>query len=70
MAGETIVANGLQAASLAGLPDGLQLPLRPVYGDILRLAFPGICARWLPPPSAAWSTGCRSTSFRGRTAPW
>lgn len=37
---ETIVANGLQAASLAGLPDGLRLPLRPVYGDILRLAVP------------------------------
>jgi glycine oxidase len=39
-AGETIVANGLQAASLEGLPDGLHLPLRPVYGDILRLAVP------------------------------
>ena len=39
-AGETIVANGLQAASLDGLPVGLRLPLRPVYGDILRLAVP------------------------------
>ena len=39
-AGETIVANGLQAASLGGLPDGLRLPLRPVYGDILRLRVP------------------------------
>nr|WP_309811825.1 glycine oxidase ThiO [Pseudarthrobacter sulfonivorans] len=39
-AGETIVANGLQAASLDGLPDGLHLPLRPVHGDILRLAVP------------------------------
>ncbi|MET3718220.1 MULTISPECIES: FAD-dependent oxidoreductase [unclassified Arthrobacter] len=39
-AGETIVANGLQAAALEGLPDGLRLPLRPVYGDILRLAVP------------------------------
>jgi glycine oxidase len=39
-AGETIVANGLQAASLDGLPEGLHLPLRPVYGDILRLAVP------------------------------
>ncbi|WP_248759781.1 glycine oxidase ThiO [Pseudarthrobacter sp. SSS035] len=37
---ETIVANGLQAASLEGLPGGLHLPLRPVYGDILRLAVP------------------------------
>ncbi|MHA7295956.1 glycine oxidase ThiO [Pseudarthrobacter sp. MDT3-1] len=37
---ETIVANGLQAGSLAGLPGGLHLPLRPVYGDILRLAVP------------------------------
>jgi len=39
-AGETIVANGLQAAALDGLPEGLHLPLRPVYGDILRLAVP------------------------------
>ncbi|XAS66275.1 glycine oxidase ThiO [Micrococcaceae bacterium Sec5.7] len=39
-AGETIVANGLDAASLAGLPAGLELPLRPVYGDILRLRVP------------------------------
>jgi glycine oxidase len=39
-AGDTIVANGLQAASLAGLPEGLRLPLRPVHGDILRLAVP------------------------------
>lgn len=37
---ETIVANGLQAPSLGGLPEGLHLPLRPVYGDILRLAVP------------------------------
>lgn len=39
-AGETIIANGLHAASLDGLPEGLHLPLRPVYGDILRLAVP------------------------------
>jgi glycine oxidase len=37
-AGETIVANGLGARELAGLP--VQLPLRPVYGDILRLRVP------------------------------
>lgn len=40
LAGETVVANGLQAASLEDLPEGLRLPLRPVYGDILRLAVP------------------------------
>ncbi|WP_309070680.1 glycine oxidase ThiO [Arthrobacter sp.] len=34
----TVVANGLAAADLAGLP--CQLPLRPVYGDILRLRVP------------------------------
>jgi glycine oxidase len=39
-AGETIVANGMQAASLGGLPEGLRLPLRPVHGDILRLRVP------------------------------
>ncbi|MEA5453176.1 glycine oxidase ThiO [Sinomonas sp. JGH33] len=37
-AGETIVANGLGARELAGLP--VPLPLRPVYGDILRLRVP------------------------------
>ena len=37
---ETIVANGLGAPALGGLPAGLTLPLRPVYGDILRLRVP------------------------------
>ena len=37
---ETIVANGLGAAALHGLPAGLRLPLRPVHGDILRLRVP------------------------------
>ncbi|MDQ0849462.1 glycine oxidase [Arthrobacter sp. B3I9] len=40
LAGETIVANGLGAAGLGGLPPGLRLPLRPVHGDILRLRVP------------------------------
>jgi glycine oxidase len=35
---ETIVANGLGARELGGLP--IPLPLRPVYGDILRLRVP------------------------------
>ena len=39
-AGETVIANGLGSASLGGLPAGLKLPLRPVYGDILRLRVP------------------------------
>ncbi|MCU6481623.1 glycine oxidase [Arthrobacter silviterrae] len=37
---EVVVANGLAAPTLQGLPDGLVLPLRPVYGDILRLRVP------------------------------
>lgn len=37
---ETIVANGLGAAALEGLPAGLRMPLRPVHGDILRLRVP------------------------------
>ena len=37
---ETIVANGLGAAALEGLPAGVRLPLRPVHGDILRLRVP------------------------------
>jgi len=39
-AGETVVANGLGAPQLSGLPEGLHLPVRPVYGDILRLRVP------------------------------
>jgi glycine oxidase len=39
-AAETVVANGLGAAGLTDLPAGLSLPLRPVYGDILRLRVP------------------------------
>ncbi|WP_104176721.1 glycine oxidase ThiO [Cryobacterium sp. Y50] len=39
-AGEVIVANGLAASQLDGLPAGLKLPLRSVYGDILRLRIP------------------------------
>ena len=39
-AAETVVANGLGAAGLDELPAGLALPLRPVYGDILRLRVP------------------------------
>jgi len=40
VATETVVANGLAAAALDDLPEGLALPLRPVYGDILRLRVP------------------------------
>ncbi|WP_125609693.1 glycine oxidase ThiO [Specibacter cremeus] len=37
---EVVVANGLGTAHLAGLPEGLNLPVRPVHGDILRLRVP------------------------------
>ncbi|MCH6469558.1 glycine oxidase ThiO [Sinomonas terrae] len=37
-AAETVVANGLEARSLDGVP--VPLPLRPVHGDILRLRVP------------------------------
>lgn len=40
VAGEVIVATGLAASALSGLPDSLRLPLRPVYGDIIRLRVP------------------------------
>ncbi|TFD65109.1 glycine oxidase ThiO [Cryobacterium sp. Hb1] len=39
-AAEVVVANGLWAGELDGLPEHLRLPLRPVYGDILRLRVP------------------------------
>lgn len=37
---ETVVAAGMGAASIEGLPEGLALPVRPVHGDVLRLAVP------------------------------
>ena len=37
---EVIVATGLAASKLEGLPDALRLPLRPVFGDIIRLRVP------------------------------
>lgn len=37
---ETVLANGLHAASMGKLPAGLNLPVRPVHGDILRLNVP------------------------------
>ena len=37
---EVVVANGLGAPQLAGLPEGLKLPVRAVHGDILRLNVP------------------------------
>ncbi|PNI10186.1 glycine oxidase ThiO [Arthrobacter sp. AFG7.2] len=40
LARETVVANGLHVAELTGMPLHLHLPLRPVHGDILRLAVP------------------------------
>ncbi|WP_458114535.1 glycine oxidase ThiO [Arthrobacter sp. R1-13] len=40
-AGETVLASGLGTGKLDGLPPGLDLPLRPVYGDIIRLRVPG-----------------------------
>ncbi|PYH00756.1 glycine oxidase ThiO [Arthrobacter stackebrandtii] len=37
---EVVVANGLAAPQLNNLPAGLELPLRPVHGDVLRLRVP------------------------------
>lgn len=39
-ADEVIVANGAAAGDLHGLPLGLPLPLRPVFGDIIRIRVP------------------------------
>jgi glycine oxidase len=39
-AAETVLASGMAAPALDNLPAGLRLPLRPVHGDILRLAVP------------------------------
>lgn len=41
-----VLTSGLQATRIEGLPAGLRVPLRPVYGDILRLRTP---ARLLAP---------------------
>ncbi len=40
LANEVILANGIAAAKFNGLPEWLELPLRPVFGDILRLRVP------------------------------
>ncbi|WP_409046884.1 glycine oxidase ThiO [Microbacterium sp. HA-8] len=40
-ADEVIVANGTAAGDLHGLPRGLSMPLRPVFGDIIRITVPG-----------------------------
>lgn len=39
-ADEVLVAAGLDAGTLEGMPAGLRLPLRPVWGDILRVRVP------------------------------
>lgn len=40
LADEVVLAAGLKTGAIAGLPENLNLPLRPVYGDILRLRVP------------------------------
>jgi len=40
MASEVIVANGVGASELGGLPPSLRMPVRPVHGDILRMRVP------------------------------
>jgi glycine oxidase len=37
---EVVLAAGVGARTIGGLPERLELPLRPVYGDILRLRVP------------------------------
>ncbi len=39
-ADEVVLAAGLNTADITGLPENLNLPLRPVYGDVLRLRVP------------------------------
>ncbi len=39
-ADETVIANGLQSPEIKNLPATLSLPVRPVYGDVLRLRVP------------------------------
>jgi glycine oxidase len=46
----TVLAAGWQSGAIAGLPDGVIPPVRPVKGQILRLRpTPGILAAGLPP---------------------
>ncbi len=40
LADEVVLAAGLNTADITGLPENLNLPLRPVYGDVLRLRVP------------------------------
>lgn len=40
LADEVVLAAGLNTADITGLPENLNLPLRPVYGDVMRLRVP------------------------------
>ncbi|MEJ6020389.1 glycine oxidase ThiO [Corynebacterium sp. H113] len=40
LADEVLLAAGLNTGDIAGLPDTLELPLRPVYGDVIRMNVP------------------------------
>ncbi|MGK5532295.1 glycine oxidase ThiO [Streptomyces sp. URMC 129] len=46
-AGQTVLAGGSRSAGLAGLPPGVEVPVRPVKGQILRLRIPPECAPFL-----------------------
>jgi glycine oxidase len=57
VASEVVVANGLGAPDLAGLPGHLSLPIRPVYGDILRLRVPSHLQPFLTAVVRGWVHG-------------
>ncbi len=57
VASEVVVANGLGAPDLAGLALHLSLPIRPVYGDILRLRIPSHLQPFLTAVIRGWVHG-------------
>lgn len=77
---EVVVANGVGAASLGGMPPHLVLPLRPVHGDVLRLRVPehlrplvtstvrgmvrGLPVYIVPAPTGQWSSAPRPARTR------
>lgn len=72
-AGQVVLAAGSRSGRLAGVPEDVLPPVRPVKGQVLRLRMPEGCPaayRFCPAPYGPWCAAARSTSYRARTASW
>lgn len=72
-AGQVVLAAGSRSGQLAGVPDAVLPPVRPVKGQVLRLRMPAPPAAAppsCPAPYGPWCAAARSIWCRGRTASW